>query len=115
MGNGIITVPNDIDSQNLFINDVNYDENLLRVVISEKSSHKIFEEGFFDLINSIAGSNIGLWESDEISNKSAMIDVLEYFSVKDNKELFSEKDIIDEILNLFHEAVNRGTSIFFDL
>lgn len=108
-----ITVPKDHEAEMALDLDVAKSEQLIEIVLDDIEFKTLKESGFFKSINSIAGSNIDDYESESIigSEELNKVAISSIFTNKLFDENLSKK--VNEIRNVFFEAINRETGVYF--
>jgi hypothetical protein len=107
----VITVPKDKDAEKALDYDEAIKEQLIELNIDDKDFEILYREGFFNLINQTADVNIDDYEQEAIINRRKIIGLLELLELK--KGSFSNTRLIEEILNLFREAISNNTGVYF--
>jgi hypothetical protein len=113
MNKRFITVPKDHEAEIALDLDEAKSEQLIEVVLDDIEFKTLWENDFFESINAIANSNIDDYESESIieSEKLKEIANSSIFTNKLFDENLSKK--VNEIRNVFFEAINRGTGVYF--
>lgn len=103
-----IVVPKDKDAKSSLDYDEATSEQLIEVVLDEIEFKKLWETGFFELINNIADVNIDDYEDESIEENEKLKKVLA-------SDIFTANviDKVRQIKSLFEEAVKRETGIYF--
>ena len=109
----VIAVPKDEDAMKALDFDQATDGQLSELFLNDEDFKKLWTIGLFDSINELTGTLIDEYEDDNITDMSKLKLVLES-SLLDEAKYSSELSlIISRIKDLFKEAQERGTGIFF--
>ncbi|MBX3239061.1 MAG: hypothetical protein KIT80_09790 [Chitinophagaceae bacterium] len=113
MGQRVIVVPKDRLAQELLDRDEATDQQLLELYLSDEEFYFLYKRGIFALINQIAGSLIDDFENDSVLEKEKILKIIE--SLNAQKAMFTNEwlVIIQKIVDLFEEALKRGTGVHF--
>lgn len=108
-----VTVPKNHEAEIALDLDEAKSEQLIEVALDGIEFKTLWENGFFESINSIANSNIDDYESESITESEYLNKVVisNIFTNKLFDENLSKK--ITEIRNVFFEAINRKTGVYF--
>ncbi|MFD1605366.1 hypothetical protein ACFSJW_02105 [Flavobacterium artemisiae] len=109
----IITVPKDKKAEAALDYDEATKDELIELVLNVEEFKILSESGIFDLINDAGFSNIDDYESDQVRGKESITKVIK--KLNSNKSSF-EKELlkkVEEIINLFEEALIRETGVYF--
>lgn len=108
-----ITVP--IDSTAVISLDLNQatNEQLIELHLNEKEFKKVWDSGLFKSINSLAGSFIEISEDDKVDDMIILDKVINSGIFNNANYNVEIQPIISKIKDLFIEARNRRTGIFF--
>ncbi len=110
----IITVPiNSIAEESLNLNEASTDQ-LIELKIGEDEFHFLFQNEIIKLINKEGLTNIDDFEDDVVVGKRNIHKVIKVLELK--KMNFSDVnhiELLENIINLFKEAFNRNTGIYF--
>ncbi|UYQ91269.1 hypothetical protein MKQ68_14345 [Chitinophaga horti] len=104
-----IVVPKTKEAEQSLDYDKVMPEQLLEVVLDEDEFDNLLAIGFFERINSIAGSNIDDYEDENITDEEKLKEIL-------RSEIFSHSAVtnkLSQLRNLFEEAIKRKTGIYF--
>jgi hypothetical protein len=109
----VITVPKDHEAEKALDLDEAKSEQLIEVILDDFEFKTLWEGGFFKSINAMVNVNIDDYESESISEREKLKEVISS-SLFDSK-LFNEDLLkkINEIRSVFFEAINRGTGVYF--
>lgn len=108
MKNKTIAVPKNQDAEIALNYDRATPEQLIEMTLDETMFKELWESGFFERINNIAGVNIDNYEDEHITELEKLGKVLA-------SDIFTANviDSIRQIRSLFEEAVTRKTGIYF--
>ncbi|MEZ2443008.1 hypothetical protein AB6805_14895 [Chitinophaga sp. RCC_12] len=108
MKDKIIVVPKDKTAKDALIYNTATSEQLIEVTLNEMEYKELWDTGFFDLINNIAGINIDDFEDEGIEDVGRLKKVL-------TSGIFATNAVgkVNQIKSLFEEAVKRKTGIYF--
>lgn len=103
-----IVVPKDVAAQHALNYDEATSEQLIELALEESAFKTLWEAGFFQRVNAIAGVNIDVYEDECIEDPQQLKNVLE-------SDVFTENSSIQvkEIKSLFELAIKFGTGIYF--
>lgn len=108
-----ITVPKDILAQNRLNYDLSAPTELIELHLDVDTLSKLFAIGFFNSINQISNSIIDDFEDERIVENELLAKII-------NSNLFDKDkydailyNIVSQIKELFIEAHNRKTGIYF--
>lgn len=112
MNEKVITVPKNLKSER----ELNFDKaesaDLIELNLELSQFKSLWEAGVFEMINKIARVNIDDFESEEITESIILNNVIDAL-----KDLKSEKNevqsLINAIIELFQQALIRGTGVYF--
>ena len=109
----VIVVPKDKVAQELLDRDEATDQQLLELYLSNEEFYFLYKKGIFELINQITGSLIDDFENDSVLEKEKILKIIE--SLNAQRVMFTNEwlVIIQKIVNLFEEALKRGTGVHF--
>lgn len=108
-----ICVPINLLSQSRLDFDECKPGDLIELNLSNDMYNKLLDLGFFNRINLLTDSNIDDFEDEHISDIAKIKNVLES-SLFDRDQYETELyRIVCQIEQLFVEALNRGTGVFF--
>ncbi|SFM92224.1 hypothetical protein SAMN05428949_1320 [Chitinophaga sp. YR627] len=105
----IITVPKDKDSEVALDYDTATTEQLIEVFLDQTEFMELYRAGFFQELNFIADALIDEYESEAITDKEKIQLVLD-------SDIFNKPVLVDklnQIKNLFQEALQRNTGVYF--
>lgn len=108
-----ITVPIDKNAEFALDYDEATNDQLLELVLCEDEYIYLNNINFFKVINEIGGANIDDYESESITEKEIIIKIIDNLKSNEFKIDFRFKKKVEEIINLFEEALNRETGIYF--
>lgn len=95
--------------------DLDFDEadleTLIELEIDNEQFYELFKAGFFDKINHICNTNIDDFEDEKIEDRQDMITVIDMIE-RLNLEYYN-KQLIDDIKNMFNEGLRRDTGVYF--
>jgi hypothetical protein len=108
-----ITAPKDSEAEKDLDLDEAKSEQLIEVILDDIDFKTLWENGFFESINTMVNSNIDDYESESICGSEKLKEIISS-SIFDS-ELFNEhlSKKVSEIRNIFLEAINRGTGVYF--
>ncbi len=110
----VITVPKDKASEKALDFDEATKDQLIELPIKEEDFLFMYQNGIIELINQEGGANIDDFEDDSIAGKENLNRVIQALNLKQGL-VNSKRQLIQDILNLFEEALARGTGIYFYL
>lgn len=109
----IILVPLNKKSEDKLDFDDTKDNQLIQLILTDIEFEFLYLEGLFNLINQVGNTNIDEFENDSVNgldNLIAIILALNEYIIKSKSE---HKEILIKLLNMFHEALSRDTSVHF--
>lgn len=109
----LIIVPKNSVSEQLLLHNKAIKNQLFELYLNEKEFNTLYKKGFFKLINQIALTNIDDYEDDCLQGEEKIRNVLEV--IKSEKDFFDPNfnNIVEQIIIIFGEALNRGTGVYF--
>ena len=113
MNQKIITVPKDQEAEKALDIDTATPDQLIEIKLGEKTFQDLWQQGIFTLINNVASSNIDDFEDERITDEDAIKNVIAVLKTKEESVDGELKSVISEIIDLFTEALNRKTGIYF--
>jgi hypothetical protein len=108
----MIIVAKDKKAEELLDYDEARDEDLIILELGDSDFRGLFEAGFFDAINDAASVIIDDYEHEWISDAMALDRVARVVAQR-LPEFVEIYPVVNNILELFREAISRGTSINF--
>jgi hypothetical protein len=98
--------------------EVNYGEfcsdHLLEMDLSESDFLYLEQFGVIDQINAIAGTVIGDFEEDWVLDRENLIRILQELQYYNNNSFNSEhRRLLERLMKMFEEGLERGTGIYF--
>ena len=113
MRNKVITVPKNKFAEQVLNFNQAQKEQLIELYLNDEEFEILYKKKLFELINQIAETNIDEYEDDSVSGKEKIGNVLTRLNLE-NYSLDDEYNkLIKKIINLFEEAFNRDTAIYF--
>jgi len=109
----VITVPKDKYAEKSLDYDEANENQLIDFHLTDTDFKLLWDNGLFTLINDAGNSNIDDYEDDSVKgviNIENVINALKVKQVSIAGELVSS---VEKIRNLFEEALERGTGVYF--
>ncbi len=113
MRNRIITVPKDKGAENALNYNEAKDEQLIEIILTETEYLILYDNKVFDLINQEGHANIDDFEEESITEKESIEKVIKALEKRSSLTFDSSSSLINDIIRLFKEALNRDTSVHF--
>tara|TARA_Y100000768_G_C23811926_1_gene602240 strand:- start:372 stop:713 length:342 start_codon:yes stop_codon:yes gene_type:complete len=107
----VITVPKDKIAEKALDFDEATKEQLIELSITEEEFLFMYQNGIIELINKEGGTNIDDFEDDSVTGKESLGRVIKALNLRGN--LNAHDELIQNVSNLFNEAINRGTGVYF--
>jgi len=106
-----IIVPKTVEAANKLDKDLAAPDELIEIVLTEDDFNSLEKSGFFYFLNNLVGVNIDDYEDEVIEGEGRVQKVLASIDTFDiNSPL---KTLLDEIKELFKEALLRNTGVYF--
>lgn len=109
----IITVPKDKKAEEALDYDEAEKEQLIELSIEEEDCQFLYESGIIELINKIGDANIDDFEDDFVRGKENLSKIMIAINLIEFSETDSQHKLVQKILNLFKEAIDRDTGVYF--
>lgn len=109
----VIVVPKDKVAQELLDRNEANDQQLLELYLNDEEFYFLYKRGIFKLINQIADSIIDDYESDSVLENEKISKIIETLNSQKSSIANSGSSIIQKIIDLFEEALKRGTGVHF--
>ena len=114
MSKKCITVPKTKEAeQRLDLDKATSDELLEYYFETDQDFYNLYQSKFFDEINQLCDSMIDDFESDELLDLDSKKKCLTYLEFKQKSVDTINYKIIDEIIKLVKESINRDTGLYF--
>lgn len=109
----IITVPKDKTAEQALDYNEATPEQLIELVLTDEEFNTLYENGLFTFINEAGASNIDDYESDNVKGEDNIKMVIDVLKLK--KSVFDNNSakIVDQVIDLFSEALSRDTGVYF--
>lgn len=109
----IITVPKDKNAEEALDYDEAEKEQLIELSIEEADFQFLYENGFIELINKVGDTNIDSFEDDAVRGKEHLSEIVAAINRKEFSGIDSQYKLIQDIVSLFKEAIDRDTGVYF--
>lgn len=109
----VICVPKDKSALRRLDYDLSESDDLIEIYLDSNTLAKLFELKFFQKINDVANSNIDDFEDESILGANELRKVIDSGVFELNGYDDKLKEVILNIENLFRQALNLETGIFF--
>ena len=113
MSNYYIAVPKDHAATVALDYSEAIEDQLIELYLEEVEFKPVWDSGFFESINLMTGSMIDPYEDDKVVGKQMLYKVLNSAIFNENNYVVEIRTNISKIKQLFIEARNRDTGIFF--
>lgn len=113
MSTRIIVVPKDSEAMQALDADQASDGQLLSLKLEEPQFQVLWNRGIFELINSWAKSNIDAFEDESITTAESLKYIVKNETLNWLRHDLEVGDLIRQLLDLFQEALDRKTGVFF--
>ena len=112
--NRLIIVPKDLVAMEALDYDKADDEQLIIMPLNEKEFNLLFYNRVFNLINDLGEIIIDDFEDDQVTDKAKLIKIEQaLISVKNKQKGKQIETILEKLINLFSEAIQRNTGVYF--
>ncbi|MFD2601815.1 hypothetical protein [Flavobacterium suzhouense] len=108
-----IVVPKDTSAEKALDYNEATDEQLIQVILDNEQFNSLYHSTFFEFINDVGNANIDDYEDLRINEMKDIENVHNVLSKNINKFGTENKSIVTEIMNLFKQAKERKTSVWF--
>lgn len=109
----IIIVPKDKVAQEALDFDKATKEQLIELPIGEEEFLCMYNSGIIELINMKGNANIDDFEDDSVTGKVNLNMVINTLSLKESLGNNFQIRLIQKLANLFREALERDTGVYF--
>lgn len=113
MRHRIITVPKDKVVENALDFDEATPEQLIELQIKEEEFLFLYKNGIIEMINQEGNTNIDDFEDDSVTGKENLGKVIKALNLKDKLSNNPQYHLIQTLSNLFIEAQDRNTGVYF--
>ncbi|WP_333818622.1 hypothetical protein [Ohtaekwangia sp.] len=107
----VITVPKDKRAEEALDFNEATKSQLIELPIGEDEFQFMYQNGIIELINREGNSNIDDFEDDSVTEEDKLKRVIRALSLIENFE--NNGRLVQNISNLFKEALERGTGVYF--
>lgn len=107
----VITVPKDKIAEKALDFDEATKEQLIELSITEEEFLFLYYNGIIELINQEGETNIDDFEDDSVTGKENLSKVIKALNLRVDLNVYDE--LIQNISNLFNEAIDRDTGVYF--
>lgn len=109
----IIIVPKDKVAQEALDFDKATNEQLIELPIEEEEFLCMYKTGIIELINIEGSANVDDFEDDSVTGKVNLSRVIKTLSLKESLGNHVQIRLIQKLANLFREALDRDTGVYF--
>ena len=107
----VITVPKDKIAEKALDFEEATKEQLIELSITEEEFLFLYQNGIIELINQEGETNIDDFEDDSVTGKENLSKVIKALNLRVDLNVYDE--LIQNVSNLFNEAIDRDTGVYF--
>lgn len=109
----VVTVPKDKKAEEALDYDKARQEQLIELSLEEADFYFLHQSGIIELINKIGDANIDDFEDDVVCGKENLNKIIAAIQLNEPPENDSNYQLVNNLLTLFKEAINRNTGVYF--